>query len=128
MNKKGKFIEVVGIRTYEVTEDGRTVTKWVVKYLLETYEVTEDGRTVTKWVVKYLLEFEYPRKDGTTGKQQILAEVTYDKNPEVQVGPVYDPNIYEMQLYFKVRRGTSKKGEPFIIQDIILQKASQSII
>ena len=35
MNKKGKFIEVVGIRTYEVTEDGRTVTKWVVKYLLE---------------------------------------------------------------------------------------------
>ena len=107
MNKKGKFIEVVGIRTYEVTED---------------------GRTVTKWVVKYLLEFEYPLKDGTTGKQQILAEVTYDKNPEVQVGPVDDPNIYEMQLYFKVHRGTSKKGEPFIAQDIILQKASQSII
>ena len=107
MNKKGKFIEVVGIRTYEVTED---------------------GRTVTKWVVKYLLEFEYPRKDGTTGKQQILAEVTYDKNPDVQVGPVDDPNIYEMQLYFKVHRWKNKDGVPFISQDIILQKASQSVI
>ena len=107
MNKKGKFIEVVSIRTYEVTED---------------------GRKVTKWVVKYLLEFEYSRKDGTIGKQQILAEVTYDKKPDVQVGPVDDPNIYEMQLYFRVHRGTSKKGEPFIVQDIILQKASQSII
>ena len=107
MNKKGKFIEVVSIRTYEVTED---------------------GRKVTKWVVKYILEFEYPRKDGTTGKQQILAEVTYDKDPNLQVGPVDDPTIYEMQLYFKVRRGTSKKGEPCIVQDIFLQKASQSVI
>ena len=107
MNKKGKFIEVVSIRTYEVTED---------------------DRKITKWVVKYILEFEYPRKDGTIGKQQILAEVTYDKDPNLQVGPVDDPTIYEMQLYFKVRRGTSKKGEPFIVQDIFLQKASQSVI
>ena len=107
MNKKGKFIEVVGIRTYEVTED---------------------GRTVTKWVVKYLLEFEYPRKDGTTGKQQILAEVYYDETPNMQVGPIEDPNEYEMQFFFKVRQGTSKKGEPYAIQDIILQKASQSVI
>ena len=119
MNKKGKFIEVVGIRTYEVTEDGRTVTKWVVKYLLEFEYPRKDGTTGKQQILA---------KDGTTGKQQILAEVTYDKNPEVQVGPVDDPNIYEMQLYFKVRRGTSKKGEPFIIQDIILQKASQSVI
>ena len=108
MTVKGKFVSVEGIRNYDSTDS--------------------NGQAVTKWVVKYLTEFDYPKKDGTIGKQQILAEVTYDKKPEVQVGPVDDPNIYEMQLYFKVRRGTSKKGDPFIVQDIILQKASQSII
>ena len=108
MTVKGKFVSVEGIRNYDSTDS--------------------NGQPVTKWVVKYLTEFDYPKKDGTIGKQQILAEVTYDKKPEVQVGPVDDPNIYEMQLYFKVRRGTSKKGDPFIVQDIILQKASQSII
>ena len=108
MTVKGKFVSVEGIRNYDSTDS--------------------NGQPVTKWVVKYLTEFDYPKKDGTIGKQQILAEVTYNENPEVQVGPVDDPNIYEMQLYFKVRRGTSKKGDPFIIQDIILQKASQSVI
>lgn len=107
MNKKAKFISVENIRSYQVTED---------------------GRTVTKWVVKYLIEFDYPRKDGSIGKQQILAEVTYDEQPKLQVGPVDDPNEYEMQFFFKVRRGKNKNGEPYVIQDVYLTKASQSVI
>ena len=108
MTVKGKFATVEAIRSYETTDN--------------------NGQKITRWVVKYLIEFDYPKRDGTTGKQQILAEVTYDKQPDVQVGPVDDPNIYEMQFFFKVRRGTSKDGRPFVVQDIFLQKASQSVI
>ena len=107
MNKKGKFIAVVNIRSFESMDN---------------------GQKVTRWAVKYLCEFNYPHKDGSTGKQQILAEVYYDENPNMQVGPIEDPTEYEMQFFFKVRQGTSKKGEPYAIQDIILQKASQSVI
>ena len=107
MNKKGKFIAVVNIRSFESMDN---------------------GQKVTRWAVKYLCEYNYPHKDGTIGKQQILAEVYYDENPNMQVGPIEDPNEYEMQFFFKVRQGTSKNGEPYAIQDIILQKASQSVI
>ncbi len=107
MNKKGKFIAVVNIRSFESMDN---------------------GQKVTRWAVKYLCEFSYPHKDGSTGKQQILAEVYYDENPNMQVGPIEDSTEYEMQFFFKVRRGTSKNGEPYAIQDIILQKASQSVI
>lgn len=108
MTVKGKFVSVEGIRNYDSTDS--------------------NGQPVTKWVVKYLTEFDYPKKDGTIGKQQILAEVTYDKKPDVQLGPVDDPTIYEMQFHFKVHRWKNKEGVPFISQDIILQKASQSVI
>ena len=108
MNVKGKFLSVEGIRTYDATDN--------------------NGQTIKKWVIKYLIEFDYPRKDGTIGKQQILAEVTYNENPNVQLGAIDDPNVYEMQFFFKVRRWKSKDGVPYISQDIILQKASQSVI
>ena len=107
MNKKGKFLAVVSIRSYETTEN---------------------GQKITKWAVKYLIEFEYPRKDGSMGKQQLVAEVHYTEQPNLQVGPVDDPNVYEMQFHFKVHRWKNKEGVPFISQDIILQKASQSVI
>lgn len=107
MNKNGKFISVENIRSFESMEN---------------------GQKVTKWAVRYLCEFNYPHKDGTMGKQQILAEAYYPEQPNLQVGPVDDPNEYEMQFFFKVRKGTSKKGEAYAIQDIILSKASQSII
>ena len=84
MNKKGKFIAVVNIRSFESMDN---------------------GQKVTRWAVKYLCEYNYPHKDGTIGKQQILAEVYYDENPNMQVGPIEDPNEYEMQFFFKVRQG-----------------------
>lgn len=108
MTVKGKFVSVEGIRNYVSTDN--------------------NGQQVTKWVVKYLTEFDYPKKDGTIGKQQILAEVTYNENPNMQLGPIEDENVYEMQFYFKVRRWKSKEGVSYITQDIILQKASQSVI
>ena len=52
MNKKGKFISVESIRSFETLDN---------------------GQKVTKWAVKYLCEFNYPHKDGSIGKQQILA-------------------------------------------------------
>jgi hypothetical protein len=108
MTVKGKFVSVEGIRNYDSTDS--------------------NGQPVTKWVVKYLTEFDYPKKDGTIGKQQILAEVTYNEKPNLQLGAIDDPNVYEMQFYFKVRRWKSKDGISYISQDIILQKASQSVI
>ena len=108
MNKNGKFIAVVSIRSFETTDN--------------------NGQKITKWAVKYLIEFEYPRKDGTSGKQQIMAEAHYTENPNLQVGPVSDPNVYEMQFFFKVRKGKGKNGEEYYFQDIILTKASQSVI
>ena len=107
MNKKGKFISVESIRSFETLDN---------------------GQKVTKWAVKYLCEFSYPHKDGSIGTQQILAEAYYDNEPNLHVGPVEDPNEYEMQFFFKVRRGTGKDGKPYAIQDIRLSKASQSVI
>ena len=107
MNKKGKFLAVVSIRSYETTEN---------------------GQKITKWAVKYLIEFEYPRKDGSMGKQQLVAEVHYTEQPNLQVGPVDDPNVYEMQFHFKVRKAVGRNGADVYYQDIFLQKASQSII
>ncbi|MBP5499125.1 MAG: hypothetical protein J6Y05_00325 [Bacteroidales bacterium] len=108
MNVKGKFVSVEGIRSYETTDS--------------------NGQKITKWVVKYLIEFDYPRKDGTMGKQQILAEVHYTEQPNYVVGPLNDPNVYDMQFHFKVRRGKNRNGEDYIVQDITLYKASQSVI
>jgi len=107
MNKKARFISVENIRSFEAVED---------------------GQKVTRWAVKYLIEFEYPRRDGSISKQQILADVYYPQQPNLQVGPLEDPNVYEMQFFFKVRKGTGRNGEPYAFQDIILSKASQSII
>lgn len=108
MNTKGKFIAVEGIRSYETTDN--------------------NGQKITKWAVKYLISIDYTRKDGSIGKQQILAEAYYTEQPTLQVGKVDDPNEYEMQFFFKVRRGKSRTGEDYAIQDIILSKASQSVI
>ncbi len=107
MNKKARFISVENIRSFETVED---------------------GQKVTKWAVKYTIEFEYPRRDGSMGRQQILADAYYPQRPDLQVGPVDDPNIYEMQFFFKVRKGTGRNGEAYAFQDIILSKASQSVI
>lgn len=107
MNKKGKFLAVVSIRSYETTEN---------------------GQKITKWAVKYLIEFDYPRKDGSMGKQQLVAEVHYTERPNLQVGPVDDPNVYEMQFHFKVRKAVGRNGDDVYYQDIFLQKASQSVI
>ena len=108
MNKKGKFIAVVSIRSYETTDN--------------------NGQQITKWAVKYIIEFEYPRKDGSPGTQQILAEVHYTEKPKVELGPVDDPNVYEMQFHFKVRKAKGKNGGDVYYQDIFLSKASQSVI
>ncbi len=107
MNKKARFVSVVSIRSFETMED---------------------GQKVTKWAVKYLIEFEYPRRDGSVGKQQILADAYYLQKPELVVGPLDDPTVYEMQFFFKVHQGTGRNGEPYAIQDVVLSKASQSVI
>ena len=96
MNKKGKFLAVVSIRSYETTEN---------------------GQKITKWAVKYLIEFEYPRKDGSMGKQQLVAEVHYTEQPNLQVGPVDDPNVYEMQFHFKVRKAVGRNGAAGLSQE-----------
>jgi len=107
MNKKARFISVENIRSFETVEE---------------------GQKVTKWAVKYLIEFEYPRRDGSTGRQQILADAYYPQQPTLKVGPLDDPNIYEMQFFFKVRKSKGRNGENYAFQDIILSKASQSVI
>ncbi len=107
MNKKAKFVSVENIRSFEAMED---------------------GQKVTKWAVKYLIEFDYQRRDGSIGKQQILADAYYPQQPTLQVGLLNDPNEYEMQLFFKVRKTTGRNGEPYAFQDIILSKASQRMI
>ena len=108
MNQNGKFVAVASVRSYEAKDN--------------------NGQPTTKWAVKYIIEFDYPRKDGSTGKQQILAEVHYTECPNVQVGPVDDPTVYEMTFHFKVRKAKGKNGEEYYFQDIFLSKASQSVI
>ena len=98
---KGKFIEVLGIRPFQTRNEQQT-----------------------RYAVEYLLEETYTRRDGSTGTQQYIAETFYDQMPGVQVGVVNDPNVYEFELFFKVR--SSQDGRKW--QSITIIRASQSII
>ncbi len=107
MNKKARFVSVENIRSYDTLDN---------------------GQKVTRWSVKYLIEFEYPRHDGSIAKQQLLAETYYTDKPNLQVGPINDPNVYDMQFHFKVRKGVSSNGEPYAFQDIFLSHCAQRMI
>ena len=94
---KGKFKEVLGIRPFQ----------------------TREGQN--RYAVEYLIEETYTRRDGSTGAQQYIAETYYDQQPNLGVGAVSDPNVYEFELFFKVR--TAQDGRKW--QSITIVRVAQ---
>lgn len=85
---------------------------------------TRDGKN--KFTVVYLIESNYSRRDGSVGSQELLVEVVYDTQPQIQVGEVADMDVYEFELFFKVNPGRLDPNKYF--QKILCTKVSKSIV
>lgn len=84
---------------------------------------TRDGQD--RFTVVYLIASNFNKRDGSTGVNVLLVEVVYDQQPQLQVGDINDPDIYEFEIYFRVNQ--SQKDASRYFMKALCSKVSKTI-
>lgn len=88
MQVKARFVDVLGVRSFQSNREGAMGTRYSVTYMIELFSGND------------------------TMRQRMLVERFFDAQPEVAIGPVCDNTVYDMTLWFSVNADKSNDSVP----------------